>query len=269
MDKKYTIDDLLEILKILRSENGCPWDRAQTHDSIKKSMIEETYEAIDALDSGDDAAFANELGDVLLQVAFHAALAKERGAFDFDDILREICTKLITRHTHVFGKDKAATAEDALGTWEKNKKKEKGLKTDTELLKDVPHGLPALMRAQKVQKKAASCGFDFENIREALKKVSEEAGELAEAREKLSEKEISEEYGDLLFAMVNMARFLHVDAEVALTDCTNKFIRRFGQVESLAEADGQKIEDMSADELDKLWNKVKNNEKKNKNQINY
>ena len=160
MDKKYTIDDLLEILKILRSENGCPWDRAQTHDSIKKSMIEETYEALDALDSGDDAAFANELGDVLLQVAFHAALAKERGAFDFDDILREICTKLITRHTHVFGNDKAATAEDALGTWEKNKKKEKGLKTDTELLKDVPHGLPALMRAQKVQKKAASCGFD-------------------------------------------------------------------------------------------------------------
>jgi len=126
--KKYTIEDLLEILKVLRGENGCPWDRVQTHESIKKSMIEEVYESIDALDSGDDAAFSNELGDVLLQVAFHATIAKERGAFDFDDVLREVCTKLITRHTHVFGDEKAASAEDALGTWEKNKKKEKGLK---------------------------------------------------------------------------------------------------------------------------------------------
>lgn len=259
MDKKYTVDDLLEILEILRGENGCPWDRAQTHDSIKKNMIEETYEAIDALDSGNDEAFANELGDVLLQVAFHATLAKERGAFDFDDILREICTKLIARHTHVFGEDKASSAEEALGTWEKNKKKEKGLKSDTELLKDVPHGLPALMRAQKVQKKAASCGFDFENAGDMLDKIGEEARELAEAREKMSEAEIADEYGDLLFSVVNLGRLLKTDAETALAGSTNKFIRRFESVEKQACAEGRHICDMPADKLGELWEKSKVN----------
>lgn len=253
MEKKYTVDDLLEILKVLRSENGCPWDKAQTHDSIKKNMIEETYEAIDALENGDDSAFANELGDVLLQVAFHATLAKERGAFDFDDILNEICTKLIARHTHVFGADKAASAEDALSTWEKNKKKEKNLKSDSELLKDVPHGLPALMRAQKVQKKAAACGFDFPNIEDMLKKIGEEAFELAEAKDENK----AEEYGDLLFSVVNMARFLKLDAETALAASTNKFIKRFEKVEKEASETGRSINEMTADELDILWQKAK------------
>ena len=146
----------------LRGENGCPWDKVQTHQSIKKSMIEECYEAIDALDSGDDHAFANELGDVLLQVVFHARIAEERGAFDFDDVVNEICTKLITRHTHVFGKDNAVSAEEALGQWEKNKKKEKNLDSYTAMLEDVPHYLPALMRSEKIQKKAGSVGFDWE-----------------------------------------------------------------------------------------------------------
>ena len=136
--KNYTIDELLEIMQTLRGENGCPWDRAQTHQSIKKSMIEECYEAIDALDSGDDHAFANELGDVLLQVVFHSQLAKERNAFDFQSVVNEICTKLITRHTHVFGEDKAVSAEEALGQWEKNKKKEKNLDTYSAMLCDVP-----------------------------------------------------------------------------------------------------------------------------------
>ena len=152
--KKYSIDDLRDIMVQLRGENGCPWDKVQTHQSIKKSMIEECYEAIDALDSGDDHAFANELGDVLLQVVFHARIAEERGAFDFDDVVNEICTKLITRHTHVFGKDNAVSAEEALGQWEKNKKKEKNLDSYTAMLEDVPHYLPALMRSEKIQKKA-------------------------------------------------------------------------------------------------------------------
>ena len=229
MDKKYTIDDLLEILKVLRSDNGCPWDRVQTHDSIKKNMIEETYEAIDALESGDDGAFANELGDVLLQVAFHATLAKERGAFCFDDILNEICTKLIARHTHVFGEDKAVSAEEALSTWEKNKKKEKGLKSDSELLKEVPHGLPALMRAQKLQKKAAACGKSFEEGDKAAKKVSEIAVNLQGSVP--GESDTEKAVGDMLFAAVNLARTLKVDAETALAASSNRFVKDFESAE--------------------------------------
>ena len=257
MDKKYTIEDLLEIMRILRSENGCPWDKVQTHDSIKKSMIEETYEAIDALDCGDDAAFSNELGDVLLQVVFHSQIAKERGAFDFDDVLREICTKLITRHTHVFGEDAAVSAEEALGNWEKNKKKEKNLKTNTEILNDVPHGLPALMRAQKVQKKAASCGFDWDDISGVTDKIAEEAKELSEAVALKDEKQIEEEYGDLLFSAVNLGRFLNVDCEVSLANATNKFIRRFACMEEIAESEGVEFSSLSLKEMDELWQKAK------------
>jgi len=154
LKEKYTIDDLLEIVRLLRAPDGCPWDRVQTHESIKKSMIEETYEAIEALDNNDDKGFANELGDVLLQVVFHAVMAKERNAFDFDDILKEVCDKLITRHTHVFGDKRAENAEDALKTWEENKKKEKRQKLYSETITDIPKGLPALMSAEKVQKKA-------------------------------------------------------------------------------------------------------------------
>lgn len=229
MDKKYTIDDLLEILRVLRSDNGCPWDKAQTHDSIKKNMIEETYEAIDALESGDDGAFANELGDVLLQVAFHATLAKERGAFCFDDILNEVCTKLIARHTHVFGEDKAVSAEEALSTWEKNKKKEKGLKSDSELLKEVPHGLPALMRTQKLQKKAAACGFYLNNITQTAESISEKAAQLVNAEPESNE--TAKSVGDLLFEVVNLARNLKIDAETALAASANRFINDFENAE--------------------------------------
>lgn len=224
MDKKYTIDDLLEILRVLRGENGCPWDRVQTHDSIKKNMIEETYEAIDALESGDDKAFANELGDVLLQVAFHSEIARERNAFDFGDVLNELCTKLIARHTHVFGEDKARSAEDALVTWEMNKKKEYGIKTDAELLKEVPHGLPALMRAQKVQKKAEACGFDFSACGELFKSACEKMNEISEGTEQsTAEKTV----GEMLFAAALLARRYKVDAETALAASTNSFIKSF------------------------------------------
>lgn len=255
MEQKYTVNDLLDILKTLRGENGCPWDRAQTHESIRKSMIEETYEAIDALNSGDDKAFSNELGDVLLQVGFHAVMAEERGAFNFDDIVREICTKLITRHTHVFGEDKAASAEEALGTWEKNKKKEKGLKTDTDLLNDVPHSLPALMRAEKVQKKAASCGFDWDSISGVIDKIHEEENELLEAVNKNSN--IAEEYGDLLFSAVNLGRHLKLNPETILADATDKFIKRFAEMERLAQVSGENLNGLSSQKMDDLWKKAK------------
>ncbi|MBE7044280.1 MAG: nucleoside triphosphate pyrophosphohydrolase [Ruminococcaceae bacterium] len=255
MDKQYTIEDLLDILVQLRGENGCPWDKVQTHESLKKNMIEETYEAIDALDQGNDAMFCNELGDVLLQVAFHAVIAKERGAFDFNDILYEICTKLISRHTHVFGAEKAASAEEALATWEKNKKKEKKQSTLTEAMEDVPKGLPALMRAEKVQKKAASAGFDWEDAAGVLEKVAEEAREVSEVT--MDAERCEEEFGDLLFVLVNLGRHLKVTPETALAKATNKFVRRFSEMEALATAQNKVFSELSASEMDDLWKKVK------------
>lgn len=257
LKEKYTIDDLRAILIRLREPDGCPWDRVQTHQSIKKSLIEETYEAIDALDFGDDHAFANELGDVLLQVVFHARLAEERGAFDFDDVVTEICTKLITRHTHVFGKDHAGTVEESLNTWEKNKKKEKNISTYTGVLRDVPKYLPALMRAEKIQKKARGFGFDWDSIEGVYKKLAEETAELQDAQKEAVPEHIREEYGDLLFTVVNLGRFLDTDPETALTAASNKFINRFEKMEKKALEEGRDLTGMSAEEMDLLWNYVK------------
>ena len=257
LKEKYTIEDLIAIVARLREPDGCPWDKVQTHQSIKKSLIEETYEAIDALDFGDDKAFANELGDVLLQVVFHAQIARERDAFDFTDIVTEICTKLITRHTHVFGEDNAGNEEEALANWEKNKKKEKAIATYTGILKDVPQYLPALMRAEKVQKKARGFGFDWDNIDDVYSKVYEEIDELKSAQSENDEAHIREEYGDLLFSVVNLGRFLDADPETALTGASNKFISRFEKLENLAIEKGLDIEKMSLSELDELWNCVK------------
>lgn len=253
---KYSIQDLIDIVVRLRRPDGCPWDKVQTHQSIKKSMIEETYEAIDALDSGDDHAFANELGDVLLQVVFHSVMADERGAFDFDDVVKEICTKLITRHTHVFGADKAGNEEEALTNWEKNKKKEKNIGTYTGVLKDVPKHLPALMRAEKIQKKARGFGFDWESIDGVFDKVKEETDELSEAVGE-SEERIREEYGDLLFAVVNLGRFLGTDPETSLTAASNKFINRFEKMEELARKDGKDFATLTPDEQNELWDQAK------------
>lgn len=259
--KKYTLNDLLDIIRTLRSENGCPWDKVQTHDSIKKDLIEESYETIDALDSGDDKMFANELGDVLLQVAFHSVLAEERSAFNFDDILFEICNKLITRHTHVFGEDKTSNAEEALAVWERNKKKEKGLATDTDALRDVPHNLPALMRAEKVQKKAARVGFDWDSIDGAFDKVYEECDEVKDALAKNDAELIEEEIGDLLFAAVNVSRFAGVCAETSLSRATAKFINRFSEMENLALSKNLKLSELSINELEELWQNAKNSTK--------
>ena len=254
--ERYTIEDLLEIMRILRGENGCPWDREQTHESIKKNLIEECYEAIDAFDSGDDKAFANELGDVLLQVAFHATIASERNGFNFDDILYELCTKLITRHTHVFGEDKAVSGADALETWEKNKKKERVNKTCTDTILEIPHGFPALLRAQKVSKKAAAAGFEWDNIDGVIEKVAEEAKELQCAK---TQEEKEEEFGDLLFTMVNVARHMGIDSETALGKATSKFIDRFSRMESAIIADNKSLEGLSQAEMDVYWCKIKQN----------
>ena len=255
---KYTIDDLLNIMKRLRADDGCDWDKVQTHQSIKRSMIEEVYEAIEALDNNDDKMFANELGDVLLQVVFHSRIAEERGAFNFNDVVSEICQKLIDRHSHVFGNDKAGNEEEALASWEKNKKKEKGLKSYSDALVDVPKNFPALIRAEKVQKKAKNAGFDWDSIDGAMDKVYEELEEIKDAVKSDNQGNISEEFGDLLFSVVNVGRFLKADAEMCLTDATNKFIKRFIKMEDLAEENGKKLDELSLNELDELWIKIKN-----------
>jgi len=217
MSKQYTTEDLIKIVEVLRGENGCPWDKVQTHDSIKKDMIEEVYEAIDALDKGDDKMFANELGDVLLQVVFHSQIARERGVFDFNTVLNEICEKLISRHTHVFGEDKAGDEDEALTNWERNKKKEKKLDTGTDVLNDVPKYLPALMRAAKVQKKAETFG-----------KVYTDEEIYSEIKSRLDGISVSEnkesEYEKLLFYVVALGRKLGLTPEISLANATDRFI---------------------------------------------
>lgn len=259
--KDYTFGDLTDIIRVLRGEGGCPWDREQTHQSIKYCLLEEACEAMEALDGKQPDQFADELGDVLLQVAFHAEMAEEAGTFTMQDVLNHICKKLISRHTHIFGDDHTSDTEGALSLWEKNKKAEKGLKTQTELMRDVCSYLPALLRAQKVQKKAAQVGFDWDDVSGAMKKLEEEKGELAAAVSDGCSAHIEEELGDLLFSCVNVSRFLGVNPEEALKKATDKFVARFELVERAALGCGKRLETMSLEEMDALWDKVKKESK--------
>ncbi|NLY42883.1 MAG: nucleoside triphosphate pyrophosphohydrolase [Clostridiaceae bacterium] len=266
-DKRYTFQELLDIMELLRSEKGCPWDREQTHESLKRYLIEETYEVLEALDSGDKNRFADELGDLLLQIVFHAQIAKEEGTFSIDDIISCICRKMIARHTHVFGQDKADTPEEVLDNWEAIKKKEKGLKSYTQMLKDVSSYLPALMRSYKVQQKAAKVGFDWDDVKGAISKVKEEINELEQVYMTENLGKIEEEIGDLLFAVVNVARFLKVHPELALTNTIEKFIDRFEYIEKNCHRFGKTMEEMTLEEMDLLWDEAKTHilQKKDKN----
>jgi tetrapyrrole methylase family protein/MazG family protein len=254
---KYDFNDLLEIMKRLRAENGCPWDREQTHESLKIYLIEETYEVLEALDSGDMGKFCNELGDLLLQIVFHAQIAKENGIFDINDVTTEISRKLISRHTHIFGDSSADTAEQVIENWEDIKKKEKNLKSQTSVLKDIPSNLPALMRSYKVQQKAALVGFDWDNIDDVFRKIDEEIEELRDVYKSKNVERITDELGDAFFALVNLARFLKIQPELALTGTINKFIRRFEYVEEQSRKAGKKLEEMSLAEMDRLWDEAK------------
>ena len=256
MEKKYTLKDLDDILKILRSENGCPWDKVQTHESLRGAMLEEAYEAVDAIDKQDNENLCEELGDVLMQVVFHARLEEEKGTFTLDDVLAGICNKMISRHPHVFGTAKADTEEEVLQNWEALKKKEKKAETQTELMKKVPDALPALLKAGKVQKLGADVGFDFEDTEGAFKKVYEECAELEEAI-RLADGTEEEEFGDILFALVNISRFLKINPEFSLTKATKKFINRFECVENTAFSEGKVLSEMTLEEMDLLWDKAK------------
>ncbi len=253
----YSIEDLREIMRILRSPEGCPWDREQNHASIKKSLIEETYEVIEAINKEDDGLLCEELGDVLLQVVFHAQLADERNAFGFDEITDGICKKLIERHPHVFGDIKVGNSAEVLVNWEQIKSQSKNRKTQTDKMLSVPRELPALMRSTKLQEKAAKVGFDWENADGAFDKIDEEARELKEAYKSGESEHIKEELGDLLFSVVNVSRFLDVDAEEALTLSADKFLNRFAVVEKLAAERGIDMKSASIEELDKLWDEAK------------
>ena len=256
--EKDTLEDLVRIIGILRGENGCPWDRVQTHESIRMNLLEEAYEAADAIDKGDMPNLCEELGDVLLQVVFHAQIETEQGGFTMDDVLRGICEKMIYRHPHVFGNGtvKADTAAQVLVNWEELKRREKKQETRTEMMMSVPDALPALIRARKVQKKAADVGFDFPMAADAFQKVYEEVRELEQAAV-YQNGDIEEEYGDILFALVNISRFLKINPEFALTKAIKKFINRFEYIEKSALLQGKALSELSLEEMDLLWNEAK------------
>ncbi len=254
---KYDFNDLLDIMARLRAENGCPWDKEQTHESLRIYLIEETYEVLEALDAGDRDKFCNELGDLLLQIVFHAQIAKEHGEFDIGNVTTEICSKLISRHPHIFGDVVADTPDQVLVNWEAIKKKEKKLKSQTGVLKDVPSNLPALMRSYKVQQKAAQVGFDWDDIEDVFRKVDEEIQELRDVYKSKNMDRITDELGDTMFALVNLSRFLKVQPELALTGTINKFINRFEYIEQQSTKAGKKLEEMSLAEMDELWNEAK------------
>ena len=254
---KYNVYDLVEIIKLLRSDGGCPWDIKQTHESIKKNLIEETYEAIEAINKNDPAMLREELGDVLMQIVFHAQIEAEKGVFDLDDVADENCKKLIERHPHVFGEVNVSSVDDVLTNWDAIKRKTKGQKSTSEAIDSVPRELPALMRASKIQSKVAKAGFDWDDVSGALDKLSEEIAELKEAIADGEKKHINEELGDVIFSAVNVSRFVDVDAEESLTDATDKFVRRFKTVEKLARDKGIDMTASDIEALDRLWEAAK------------
>lgn len=258
----YGIDDLREIMAILRSPEGCPWDKEQDHKSIRNDFIEEVYEAVEAIDLGDTALLREELGDVLLQVIFHCRIEEEKQNFCFDDICDELCKKLIVRHPHVFGNVTVSDTGEVLKNWDSIKKQTKGQTTYAETLTSVSKSLPALMRAQKVGKRAARAGMNMSNVSEALEYVKMEIAELEEAVKNGSREEILEELGDLFFSCTNASRHLEIDAEEALTLATEKFIARFIETENLVRLDGFDMKDLGINELDNYWNKVKDQAKR-------
>ena len=259
--QKYNVEDLVEIMRILRSENGCPWDREQTHESIRKNFIEETYEVIEAINKADSHLLCEELGDVLMQVVFHAQMEAEKQVFDFSDVADGVCKKLIERHPHVFGDVEVQSADDVLVNWDKIKSANKQRKTTADKMQSVPRELPALMRADKIQSQAAKVGFDWDTPDGALQKIPEETAELLQAVSAEDRDNTFEELGDLLFAAVNAARKLHIDAEEALTAATDKFQSRFIKVEALAKNRGMDMENTPLETLDRLWDEVKAAEK--------
>ncbi|SEN63945.1 nucleoside triphosphate pyrophosphohydrolase [Lihuaxuella thermophila] len=247
-------DFLAQVIEHLRSPEGCPWDRKQTHESLRPYLIEEAYEFLDAVADQDEEAMADELGDVLLQVMLHAQIAKERGTFDIYEVIHRLSDKMIRRHPHVFGGQTAETADDVKRKWEEIKKEERGGQEEQSLLDRIPEHLPALLKSYEQQKKAAKAGFDWETKEDVLEKVHEELKELFEAE---TPEEREEEFGDLLFVLGSLARFMGIHPELALLGACRKFDRRFRYIEKQAKAHGKPLEELSMEQMDAWWNEAK------------
>lgn len=264
MSKNF--DELTAIMARLRAPGGCPWDREQTYASLAQYLLEEAHETFDAIqeadETGDTKNLREELGDVLLQVVFHSTIAAERGDFTIDEVVSGVTQKLVLRHPHVFGDKKLETADDVLQNWDELKKDERKAsgkieKEKLSILEDVPLSFPALLEGQKLTKKAAKVGFDWENTKQIFDKLDEEVGELNEAISENSAEKISEEVGDILFVVLNLARKLEVDAETALKKTNRKFRQRFAFIEEELKKTGKSLEESNLEEMDALWNKAK------------
>lgn len=252
---QYGYEDLLEIIRLLRSEDGCPWDKTQTHQSIRRGLLEEAYEAAEAIDNDDPVLLKEELGDVLMQVVFHADIESDAGRFTIDDVCDGVVKKLLFRHPHVFGSECEDSPESVPVSWDKLKRQEKGQKTLADSMDSVARSLPGLWRAEKLQNKAASAGFEWPDVQGALDKLEEEVGELRRAVEEGGD--VPEELGDVLFAAVKVGRFCACDPEDAVNGTCEKFIRRFRAVENGAAAQGREISQLSLEEMTALWNEAK------------
>ncbi len=263
-------EKLVALQARLRARNGCPWDREQTHTTLRTYLVEETYEVLDALQSGDDAKFAEEMGDLLLQIVFHSQIAAEEGRFTVADVIREVHEKMVRRHPHVFGEKRAKDAAEVLRNWEQIKAQERRTETENgrpratsaekSLLDGVPRTLPATLEGLQLTKKAARVGFDWEDAAGIFEKMREECAELRHALDKKEGAKVEEEIGDLLFAAVNLARFLKVDPEIALKNANAKFSRRFREMERLARASGRAFEKVPRGEMESLWEATKRRE---------
>jgi tetrapyrrole methylase family protein/MazG family protein len=270
MDRKHAdIEKLSNLVERLRGENGCPWDREQTRETLKPMLIEEAYEVLDALDTEDPIELKEELGDLLFQVVFHARIAQERGEFDLAEVIDRSHEKMVRRHPHIFGNADLKTAKDVLKNWEDIKSAEKGIpsaslpESERSLLDGIPSKLPALHRAYQMTAKASRVGFDWSRLEDILSKMREEIGELLEARSRQDVKKVAEEVGDLLFVAVNVARFLRIDPETALRHSNKKFYDRFCYVESSIKKQGRELKNATLAEMDALWEEAKESESGN------
>lgn len=256
--ERYDFNDFREIIAILRHPGGCPWDMAQDHHSIRRNFIEEVYEACEGIDREDTDLLREELGDVLMQVLFHASIEEDAGRFDMDDVCDQAVKKLIFRHPHVFGTTEVENVDKELVLWDDLKRQEKGQETYTDTLNSVARTLPALWRAEKVQKKAAKAGFAWNDVEGALKKIEEETVELRQAVK--AGTNTAEELGDLLLAVAAAARYLDIDPEDALNQATDKYIARFQRVEEGAVRSGHNMKELSLPALEALWKEAKQQE---------
>lgn len=255
----HTFSRFREVIRILRGPNGCPWDQEQTHESLRRYLIEEVYEVIDAIDEEDDEGIVEELGDVLLQVMMHCQIGEDDGYFTVDDVIRGVTEKMIHRHPHVFGDVKVASTEDVNSNWEKLKREEKQERTS--ILDGIPKSLPALMRSYKIQKKARKAGFEWEHVEEIWDKFKEEIEEFKQAAAAGNAEEMEKELGDVFFVLVNLAIQYGINPEFALTRTNNKFISRFQYIEQQLQKEGKELEEASLAEMDAYWNEAKGKER--------